>query len=72
MEKSDGMDLKQVTDFAQVAGQGVRGVIDGKKILAGNYKMMSENNVRVTEDTHFAKEGKPRFTLRQITNLSEL
>ena len=58
VEKSDGMDLKQVTDFAQVAGQGVRGVIDGKKILAGNYKMMSENNVRVTEDTHFAKEGK--------------
>ncbi|MDY3971618.1 MAG: heavy metal translocating P-type ATPase [Clostridia bacterium] len=58
VEKSDGMDLKQVTDFAQVAGQGVRGIIDGKKILAGNYKMMSENNVRVTEDTHFAKNGK--------------
>lgn len=58
VEKSDGMDLKQVTDFAQVAGQGVRGVIDGKKILAGNYKMMSENNVSVTEDTCFAKDGK--------------
>ena len=58
MEKSGGMDLKQVTDFVQIAGQGVRGVIDGKKILAGNYKMMSENNVSVTEDTRFAKEGK--------------
>lgn len=58
VEKSDGMDLKQVTDFEQIAGQGVRGIIAGKKILAGNYKMMSENNVSVTEDTHFAKEGK--------------
>lgn len=58
VEKAEGMDLKEVTDFKQTAGQGVSGKIDGKEVLAGNYKMMCENGIEATENTQFAKEGK--------------
>lgn len=58
VEKSEGAELKAVTDFSQIAGQGVSGIIDGKKILAGNFKMMSENNIEVKENTAYAREGK--------------
>lgn len=58
VEKAEGAELLKVESFTQTAGQGVSGVIDGKKILAGNYKMMTENSINVAEDTRFAKEGK--------------
>lgn len=58
VEKAEGLKLNSVTDFEQIAGQGVKGNVDGKKVLAGNYKMMSENNVDVSQDEKFAKEGK--------------
>ena len=58
VEKADGMILKTAENFAQIAGQGVTGTIDGKKVLAGNYKMMTENGIAVDEDTRFAKDGK--------------
>lgn len=57
-EKADSMELYNVTDFEQIAGQGVSGYIDGKKILAGNYRMMNENGIDVAENTDFAKSGK--------------
>lgn len=50
--------IKPVTEFTQIPGQGVSGIVDGMKILAGNYKMMQENNISVKEDTRFASEGK--------------
>lgn len=58
VEKAEGIQLKTVTDFKQTAGRGVSGIIDGEKILAGNYKMMRENNIEAPENTRFAKEGK--------------
>lgn len=58
VEKAEGIPLKTVTDFKQTAGQGVSGIIEGEKILAGNYKMMAENNIEAAENTRFAKEGK--------------
>ena len=58
VEKADGMILKTAENFTQIAGQGVTGTIDGKKVLAGNYKMMTENGIAVDEDTRFAKDGK--------------
>ena len=57
-EKAEGLNLKEITDFKQTAGQGVSGRMDGKTVLAGNYRMMKENGIEVTEDTRFAKEGK--------------
>ena len=58
VEKAAGMDIKTAEDFQQTAGRGVSGVVNGKKILAGNYKMMCENNVTATENTALAAEGK--------------
>lgn len=58
VEKANGLELSNVADFEQIAGQGVKGSVDGKKVLAGNYKMMRENNIEVSEDEVFAKDGK--------------
>ena len=58
VEKADGLEFSDVADFEQIVGQGVKGNVDGKKVLAGNYKMMRENNIEVSEDEIFAKDGK--------------
>ena len=58
VEKADGLEFSDVADFEQIAGQGVKGSVDGKKVLAGNYKMMRENNIEVSEDEIFANDGK--------------
>ena len=58
VEKANGLELSNVADFEQIVGQGVKGNVDGKKVLAGNYKMMRENNIEVSEDEVFAKDGK--------------
>ena len=58
VEKADGLEFSDVVDFEQIVGQGVKGNVDGKKVLAGNYKMMRENNIEVSEDEIFANDGK--------------
>ncbi|MBQ3463328.1 MAG: cadmium-translocating P-type ATPase, partial [Clostridia bacterium] len=58
VERAEGIELKKAENFTQTAGQGVSGIVGGKKILAGNYKMMLENGITLAEDTRFAKEGK--------------
>lgn len=58
VEKADGLEFSDVADFEQIVGQGVKGSVDGKKVLAGNYKMMRENNIEVSEDEIFANDGK--------------
>ena len=58
VEKANGLEFSDVADFEQIVGQGVKGNVDGKKVLAGNYKMMRENNIEVSEDEIFAKNGK--------------
>ncbi len=53
--------LLEVEEFTQVAGQGIRGIINGKEILAGNLKMMNENQVKGTDSEipeNGAAEGK--------------
>lgn len=58
VERAEGLETKSVANFEQIAGQGVSGEIDGKRVLAGNIKMISENDIDVREDDSFAKEGK--------------
>lgn len=58
VEKAEGLEFSDVADFEQIVGQGVKGNVDGKKVLAGNYKMMRENNIEVSEDEIFANDGK--------------
>lgn len=46
--KEKNLSFLEVEKFTQVAGQGISGIIDGKKILAGNLKMMNENQIETT------------------------
>ena len=58
VKKQTVLEFSDVADFEQIVGQGVKGNVDGKKVLAGNYKMMRENNIEVSEDEIFANDGK--------------
>lgn len=43
------MDLLSVTDIEEIAGHGVSAVVDGKKVLAGNVKLMNREGI-IVED----------------------
>ena len=57
-----GISLKKVTDFSQVPGQGLTGMIDGQRCLAGNAKMMEAEgslvNTLLTQSDDLASLGK--------------
>ncbi|MEO5858974.1 MAG: heavy metal translocating P-type ATPase, partial [Pyrinomonadaceae bacterium] len=44
------IDLAKVDDFESITGKGITGTIDGKKILLGNAKLMTENNINFPSD----------------------
>ena len=44
-----GMKVAEVVDFKALPGLGVVGVVDGKTIIAGNAKLMNENNIEITQ-----------------------
>ncbi len=39
------IDNSKISDVEEISGQGVSAVIEGKKVLAGNVKLMKENNI---------------------------
>ena len=45
------LSLSKVTDFLNIAGIGLKGVIDGKEIYVGNNKLFSK--LKIKEDTYF-------------------
>ena len=51
-----GVEVSQATEFAAEAGQGVLGMVSGRKVLAGNQKMMDAQ--KVTLDGMDAEAGK--------------
>ena len=57
-----GLSLFKAEGFQAITGQGIRVLIDGKNILAGNLKLMNSNNIRVdrlsNECDRLAGEGK--------------
>ena len=55
----------RVTGVEEIAGHGVRAVIDGRQILAGNWKLMDRENIPITSNhdhlgtiIHVAVEGR--------------
>ncbi len=58
------IDAAQISDVHEISGRGVEADVFGKKILAGNDKLMSDYNIAITEcrDTgtivHIAVDGK--------------
>lgn len=58
-------DRERARDVEEVAGHGVRAVIDGRRVLAGNRKLMDRENIPVSTDhdhpgtvIHVAVDGK--------------
>lgn len=41
------LDISLVSGIEEIAGHGVRAVVDGKKVLAGNIKLMKKENIAV-------------------------
>ncbi|MEO8649372.1 MAG: copper-translocating P-type ATPase, partial [Acidobacteriota bacterium] len=44
------IELAKVEDFESITGKGITGSIDGKKVLLGNSKLMTENNIDFPAD----------------------
>lgn len=49
-ERYDG-DTYDVTDFEQIPGRGLKGKINSKIVLAGNYKLMADEGIKCSEKT---------------------
>ncbi len=45
-----GLDLQEVDNFRAVPGKGVSGEAKGKKVLAGNQKMIEENGLAISQE----------------------
>ncbi len=60
--KAQSISLYKAEDFKATAGQGVSGLVKGKKVLAGNLRMMKEKQVETagleSQGEAFAEEGK--------------
>ena len=60
--KEKGISLKAVQDYGAEAGQGIFGTVDGERILAGNRKMMGNNQIPLhtleMKGEEAAKQGK--------------
>ena len=54
-EHFSGLTPDSITGFSTIAGRGVEGFMDGKRILGGNFKLMQENNIDVTPVEDFGK-----------------
>ncbi|MBM7579485.1 heavy metal translocating P-type ATPase [Jeotgalibacillus terrae] len=44
-----GAELKEATDFQAVSGFGIRAIVDGKEILAGTRKLMTQEGINVSD-----------------------
>lgn len=60
--KEQGAQLQEVENFFTKEGEGIGGYISGKKVLAGNLKMMDNNGVNTEKSSEYAaslaEEGK--------------
>ena len=54
--RKEGIELRGVTEFQSTTGGGVSGKIDGKSVLVGKEKFLSELNITISED--LKKEAK--------------
>lgn len=57
--KKQGISPTPVSDIQNVAGKGLYGTLQGKKVIAGNAAFLEENHIQVSADVaSFAKKGK--------------
>lgn len=71
--KAHSLAFTDVKEFRMVAGQGVLGMIDGKKVLAGNRRMMQEHQIHTEHLDHdagrLAEEGKTALYIAEEQEL---
>lgn len=61
MAEQENLDLTKADSFEAIPGKGIEVVIQGKKILLGNRKLMNDRNIEITlenESDRLAEEGK--------------
>ena len=59
--KKRGIATGNVKDFISISGEGIIGEVNGKKVIAGNYKLFDNNGIIIPENNEserVAKEGK--------------
>ncbi len=56
MHKKISIDLLPVDQFESISGKGIKGVVQGKHLLAGNYKFCKEQGVVFTDEIVHAME----------------
>jgi len=50
LSKSDALQIEAVSDFQNLVGKGIEGIIGGKKYFLGNEKYITENAVHVADE----------------------
>lgn len=59
---TDSIDLSKIESHTEIAGKGIRAVIDGKEYLCGNEKLLKENGITVDKSKgtslHLAQNNK--------------
>lgn len=50
MERAKGLELAPIEEFMAVGGKGIKGRINGQKVLIGTMDMMKENGVQIGKD----------------------
>lgn len=48
--KGKGLAISKTDGFLMTTGKGVRGVVDGREVLAGNVKLLAGNNIPIPEE----------------------
>ena len=59
--RTKGVPILAIDDFVSITGKGVEGMVDGRKILAGNVKLMQDRGIQVSltdKVEELAQEGK--------------
>jgi Cu+-exporting ATPase len=68
------LQLSVPTDFAAIPGKGLRAVLEGKEILIGNRKLMTDNNISILEGEkdllRLEEEGKTAMLISIDNKLS--
>lgn len=58
MERNGDLQYPDVHEFATLPGQGVSGVIEGKKYFGGNRRLMEQLGIQVQEHSELEQQGK--------------
>ena len=59
-------DALKIIDGEEISGFGIRAVVEGKTVLAGNAKLMKEKNVTGFEETNGRSQNRPAGTIVHV------